>query len=329
MRDGIDREGLLEPSKIIGAHTKNSPVDLRSVSDWDDLRVFVATIKAGSLGRAARTLRLQQPTVTRRLRRLEDGLGRKLVERWTHGVTPTQEGRRLFAHLEDFTDAASRGLSGLNKPIEERRDIKVRMTEGLAAYWIARAVPDLQREMPGIRLKLLTAAFSQEPRHSVHDFEVSFAFPEEMTMTVKRLGALHFVPMASQRYADRHGLPQGKHNLANHALVENSLMSAQEGSWSRLLDLPEADDNVVAVMNSMNAYAEFVCSGAGIGLMPTYFLSIRPDLIRVDLPICISWPFHLSRPRGHKADPVLDQFQTWLEAQFDRKRHPCFAPYAE
>ena len=329
MQDAIEgAEGIGLP-KSKGAHTKNSPVDLRDVRDWDDLRVFVATIKAGSLGRAARALKLQQPTVTRRLRRLEEGLGRKLVERWTHGVTPTQEGRHLFAYLEDFTDAASRGLSGLAKPVEERRDIKVRMTEGLAAYWIARVIPELQYELPGVRLKLLTAAFSQEPRHSVHDFDVSFAFPEEMTLTVKRLGALHFVPMASQRYAERNGLPQGKQDLMRHALVENSFLSSQEGSWSQLLAMPDADDRVVAVMNSMNAYAEFVCSGAGIGLMPTYFLSIRPDLIRVNLPISISWPFHLSRPRGHKPDPVLDRFQAWLEAQFDRKRHPCFAPYAE
>lgn len=329
MQDANDGGTPLEPTKGVGPHTKNSPVNLRDVRDWDDLRVFVATIKAGSLGRAARFLKLQQPTVTRRMRRLEDNLGLKLVERWSHGVTPTQEGRKLYAHLEDFSDAASRGLSGLHKPVAELRDVKMRMTEGLAAYWIARVMPDLRREMPNVRLKLVTAALSQDARHSVHDFEVSFAFPEEMTMTVKRLGALHFVPMASRRYADLHGLPHGKHDLARHALIENTLLASQEGSWSQLLHMPEADDNVVAVMNSMNAYAEFVCSGAGIGLMPTYFLNIRTDLIRVDLPICISWPFHLSRPRGQKPDPELDRFQAWLEAQFDRKRFPCFAPYAE
>jgi DNA-binding transcriptional LysR family regulator len=319
----------IEPTKDSAPHTKNGPLNLRDLRDWDDLRVFVTTIKAGSLNRAARALRLQQPTVTRRLRRLEDNTGVKLVERWSHGVTPTQEGRRLFAHLEDFADAASKGLSGLHLATEPRRDIKVRMTEGLATYWLARVIPDLQRDMPHIRLKLLTAAYSQEPRHSVHDFEVSFAFPEELTMTVKRLGALHFVPMASRSYVERHGLPRGKRDLGRHALLENALLASQEGSWSQLLDLPEADDRIVAVLNSMNAYAEFVSAGAGIGLLPTYFQFLRPDLVRVDLPVTVSWPFHLIRPGGRKPDPDLDQFQAWLEAQFDRKTYPCFAAYAE
>lgn len=329
MRNANEAPRPIEPPKDSGAHTKNSGVNLRDVRDWDDLRVFVATVRAGSLNRAARGLRLQQPTVTRRMRRLEESLGVKLVERWTHGVTPTQEGRRLYAHLEDFADSTARGLAGLHAEAAARRDVKIRMTEGLAAYWLARVIPDLQREMPHIRIKLLTAAYSQEPRHSVHDFEISFAFPEELTLTVKRLGALHFVPMASQRYADRHGLPRGKHDLARHALLENAILASQEGSWSQLLQAPEADDSVVAVMNSMTAYAEFVCAGAGIGLMPTYFQYIRPELLRVDLPVCISWPFHLIRQGGRKSDADLDRIQAWLEAQFDRKRFPCFAPYAE
>jgi DNA-binding transcriptional LysR family regulator len=329
MQNGNEGAPAIEPTNDSGAHTRNGTVSLGDVRDWDDLRVFVATIRAGSLSRAARALRLQQPTVTRRLRRLEENLGLKLVERWNHGATPTQDGRRLFAHVEDFAGAAARGLSGLTKDAEARRDVKIRMTEGLAAYWLARVVPELQREMPHIRLKLLTAAYSQEPRHSVHDFEVSFAFPEELTMTVKRLGALHFVPMASQRYVDRHGLPRGKHDLRRHALLENALMSAQEGSWGHLLGLPEADDSVVAVMNSMNAYAEFVCAGAGIGLMPTYFQMIRTDLVSIDLPICISWPFHLIRQGPRQSDPDLERVHAWLLAQFDRKRFPCFAPTRE
>jgi DNA-binding transcriptional LysR family regulator len=329
MQNASESTAAIEPSKDSVPHTKNSPVNLRDVRDWDDLRVFVATIKAGSLSKAARELRLQQPTVTRRLRRLEDNIGVKLVERWTHGITPTQEGRRLFSHLEDFSEAASKGLSGLQKGTSQRRDIRVRMTEGLATYWLARMIPDLRREMPHIRLKLLTAAYSQEVPHGVHDFEVSFAFPEELTMTVRRLGALHFVPMASQRYIDRYGMPKGIHDLKRHALIENTLLASQEGSWSQLLQLPEADDCVVSIMNSMNTYAEFVCSGAGIGMMPTYFQTIRTDMVRIDLPVLFSWPFHLIRPGSRKADPDMDRFQKWLELQFDRKRYPCFAAFAE
>jgi molybdenum-dependent DNA-binding transcriptional regulator ModE len=52
--------------------------------DWDDLRVFLAVAKSGSLTRAARDLGLSQPTVGRRIAALEKRTGARLLDR-----TPT------------------------------------------------------------------------------------------------------------------------------------------------------------------------------------------------------------------------------------------------
>jgi DNA-binding transcriptional LysR family regulator len=61
-----------------------------------ELRAFCAAVDLGSLGKAARLLRVSQPALSKRLRALEALTGSRLLERSTQGVTPTAAGRRLY-----------------------------------------------------------------------------------------------------------------------------------------------------------------------------------------------------------------------------------------
>ena len=49
--------------------------------NWDDLRLFLAVARTGSISGAARQLEVQHSTVSRRMRRLEEQLGARLIER--------------------------------------------------------------------------------------------------------------------------------------------------------------------------------------------------------------------------------------------------------
>jgi LysR family transcriptional regulator, pca operon transcriptional activator len=56
----------------------------------------VAIIEHGSITRCAKALNTTQPTLTRRIRRLEAVLGRDLLERTRSGVSPTEFGREVI-----------------------------------------------------------------------------------------------------------------------------------------------------------------------------------------------------------------------------------------
>jgi DNA-binding transcriptional LysR family regulator len=64
--------------------------------DVAELRAFCAAVDLGSLGRAARLLRVSQPALSKRLRMLEALAGAQLLERSPRGVTPTPAGTRLY-----------------------------------------------------------------------------------------------------------------------------------------------------------------------------------------------------------------------------------------
>lgn len=64
--------------------------------DLRALRYFQAVVEFGSYSRAAESLRISQPAVSRQVAHLEGELGRPLFVRSGHGVTPTEAGRLLF-----------------------------------------------------------------------------------------------------------------------------------------------------------------------------------------------------------------------------------------
>lgn len=67
--------------------------------DLNSLQLFVAAAQAGTLSEAARRSGVPLPTLSRRVRRLEEELGVRLLERGTQGLRLTNEGTRLLADV--------------------------------------------------------------------------------------------------------------------------------------------------------------------------------------------------------------------------------------
>jgi hypothetical protein len=58
--------------------------------NWDDLRYLLALRRAGSLGSAARLLKVEPSTASRRLASLEGALGAKLAARTPEGLSRSE-----------------------------------------------------------------------------------------------------------------------------------------------------------------------------------------------------------------------------------------------
>ncbi len=83
--------------------------------DLRQLEYFVAVTEQGSFSRAAATLNLAQPSVSRQIALLEEELGQRLLERTGRGVTLTPAGQSLLAHARVMLNAASQALSDLKE----------------------------------------------------------------------------------------------------------------------------------------------------------------------------------------------------------------------
>jgi DNA-binding transcriptional LysR family regulator len=74
--------------------------------DWDDIRVFVEVAEARSLTLAARHTGLSQPTISRRLKSMEDAVGGSLFERYPNRIELTPLGKDLMEPALGMKSAA-------------------------------------------------------------------------------------------------------------------------------------------------------------------------------------------------------------------------------
>jgi DNA-binding transcriptional LysR family regulator len=110
-----------------------------------ELRGFCAAVDLGSIGRAARLLRISQPALSKRLSGLECVAGTRLLDRSTRGVTATPAGadlyraaRRLLAD-SDAVEALMRGFSADTAPVI------VAASPTIAEWWLPGALVNLER----------------------------------------------------------------------------------------------------------------------------------------------------------------------------------------
>ncbi|MFB7057317.1 LysR family transcriptional regulator [Streptomyces vinaceus] len=123
----------------------------------DDLRVFVAVCRAGSLSAVARDLGCTQSAVSQHVRRLEKQTGTELLERHARGVLPTEAGRILLA-------AAADGIAGLDGALRRLDELvrgdsgSVRITTGATTvrHFMSEAVVGFRRRHPQVSLEFQT-----------------------------------------------------------------------------------------------------------------------------------------------------------------------------
>ncbi|MFD7613457.1 LysR family transcriptional regulator [Streptomyces sp. NPDC059828] len=128
----------------------------------DDLRVFVAVCRAGSLSAVARELDCTQSAVSQRVKRLEREAGMSLLERQPRGVVPTHAGRVLL-------DAASISIDGLDQALRRLGDLvsgdsgSVRVTTGgtTVRHFMSEAIVTFRRRYPKVSLEFQTETSSR------------------------------------------------------------------------------------------------------------------------------------------------------------------------
>lgn len=84
--------------------------------DHDLLRTFVAAADAGNFTRAAERLRLSQPTISLQLKRLEEALGCRLIERSPRSFRLTAEGETLLGYGRRILALSEEAVARLTEP---------------------------------------------------------------------------------------------------------------------------------------------------------------------------------------------------------------------
>lgn len=244
---------------------------------WDDLQVFLAVARHGTLGAAARALGQTQPTMGRRLRALEAALGHPLFQRTTDGLVLTDEGLAALPHAERMAEEAHglrRALIGSEAGLEGL--LRISCSDWFGVTLLAPVLAEYGALHPGVTVELLT-----DPRlYSLARREADLAFRitpfEDPEVISRRLMTIPYGVYA------RAGAPAPGPDGAGSALVlmDTAFGGMPDVGWITAR-LPRA--RVAARSNNREVQARLCALGLGLAVLPRPLGDATPDLEPLDL----------------------------------------------
>lgn len=294
---------------------------------WDDFRFFLATSKVGSFSKAANQLGVTQPTISRRIENLEQRLGVRLFDRLPSGVALTSAGQSILdtaEGIERMVLQIQQSIRGSDRRMEG--NVRISVTDGLAAFWMTPRLGALQEKHPGIAIEMRC---SVEPANALKmetDLSICYSRPQEPELIATRLATAHFVPWAAPAYLERHGTPRAPEELLQHRLLDHFAYYDDDGNWDwgDWFALARAAELISYQTNSSAALLAAIQSGLGIGLLPTYSCDCVRGVVPIDIGIHTSAEIWLTYHRNLQNTARIRAVIDWLRGLFDQRKWPWF-----
>lgn len=285
---------------------------------WDDLRVFLALVRAGSLMAAAARLSVEHSTVSRRISGLEAALGLRLFDRLPRGWRPTPEGRRLVARAEAVEReilAFGRTASSLD---ELRGEVRISAPPVLLAMLVAPGLARIGGAHPGIVPVTIGARRASDLDRAEADIALRLGPVSGPDLIVRKLGAVSY---GLYGRPDQVGLPRPDRVYAG---FDDSMPDLPQAAWLEAWVGGEGA-RIGLRSNDMATLIEAACTGAGIALLPRFAAAARPEL--QELPCGIPFEprplhlvMHLDIRRAPRVRLVADLLGEHVRRELERGR---------
>jgi len=243
--------------------------------NWDDLRVFLAVARAGSLSGAARALSVNHSTVFRRIGAFEAALGVRLFERQSDGYLLTPAGEELrdgALRIEEEIASLSRKVAGQDLRLSGA--VRVTTIDMLAFGLLPRHLAGFRDAYPGIEIELVVGNTMLNLSRREADVALRVGNTPPETLVGRRVGRLAFAVYGSIGYrARRPELDLVLHNWIGFDSEHEALVRR----FTRFLPAVQP----ALRTNSVVAALSVAKSGLGLVPLPCGLADLEPDLVRV------------------------------------------------
>ncbi|GLQ05138.1 LysR family transcriptional regulator [Sneathiella chinensis] len=261
---------------MTGDSIKFTPERLARDLDWNLLKTFQVIAKSKSITDAANTLRLRQPSVSASLKRLEERLGKKLIERSPGNFRLTRAGELLEREIVEIHGTILR-LETLLRDTEDeiRGHVRIAMASHVECPFFDNALSQFHQQHPNATLSIEISA----SRHAIENLmarkaSVAICLVKDRSpkLNYKRLFREHFGLFCGPE----HPL-FGKENLTSSDLAGHSSVSFvtdQMGDALRQVALMRAQadlaDRIVGTSANLEEVRRMIIAGLGIGPLPIH-----------------------------------------------------------
>ena len=254
--------------------------------DWNDLRLFLAVARHGSIRGAAQELCVNQSTVNRRMDVLEHDLNLVLFDRTTRGFMLTEQGRAIAAAaapMQEQSDSVLAQAERLQRNLAGTLKITAPQTVGVIL--VMPIIEVFRRRHPDVMIHY----DASERRFDLNAGEADIAFRaglnEPDASLVFDLVHVHkWAVYCSPAFAKQHGMPTCTAELRRFPVVAlgGAIGSGPLNAWFMSHVDPA---RISGIASSIPNMASVLHAGLGLGILPMLAGHRESSLIRCFGPI--------------------------------------------
>ena len=282
--------------------------------DLNDLQAFRAVAELGNFRRAAESVHISQPAFSRRIDKLEEALGVRLLDRTTRRVSLTAVGRDFARKVQVLLDELDATLLAIRGVAATRMgEVTVACVPSTVYYHVSQVIQRFRQTYPKVRVKVFDASANEvlgAVARGEADFGLNFIGSQEPD--------IEFLPLVQERFvaACRRDHPLARRRRVAWAdLAAYELISVAQSSGNRLL-LDQALAgldlrlNTVCEAQHVTAMLGLVEAGLGVAAVPAMAMPGPDHPVLVSVPLdtpVVSRHVGLIRRRGRTLAPAAQQ----------------------
>lgn len=253
----------------------------KAIQNWDDLRYFLAVVRAKTLSGAGEQLGTEHTTVARHIRALEERLKTRLFLKSNSGYDLTPSGEKIlsiaeavesaFLTAEDVTVIREQDVSGT---------VRLGSPDGLGSVFIAPRLKQLTGKYPNLRIEIIssTRIYSLTKREA--DIYIGFSRPDYARVVSRRLTDYKLFVYGSKEYLKKAPKINTKEDVSKHPFVGyvEEFIFFPELNY---LDMAGTDLNPHLSSTNLMTQVFATLGGVGLCILPSFLAESFPDLVAV------------------------------------------------
>lgn len=252
------------------------------MKNWDDLRYFIAVARERTLDAAAKRLKVDPTTVSRRIQRLGSDYDTAFFESSPSGLRLTQSGEQLLVYAEEVERSflsATESIAGERTRLNGT--VRLSLSEGLAGWLVAPHLHEFGTRHPDIAIELVTTNGFLNPSKREADLAVMLARPQRGPLITRKLADYTLGLYSTDGYLAQGPSIKSAADLRQHSLI-GYIADFIYADELRYLDELRTDLKLAYSSSSINIQHIMIKSGLGIGVLPHFIgkqdSSLRPLL---------------------------------------------------
>ena len=247
---------------------------------------LVAIADLGSFMKAARTLEMTQPTLSRLVADLAEDLGFQLFVRHARGVRLTPEGAAIIEPARRVVNAMQ-GMERVARATNEvAGTLRLTTSEYIGIEALIPALPRLYSVHPKLKVEFVLNNVSSDLRRGDADLAVRLYRPVQEDLVARHLADVPLGLYASSKYAETHGLPKTVDEALGHTLI--GFDSRGPASAGLVALAPRLTPEVFRFCtDSLPGQLAALQAAVGLAILQKPHAAKYPDLVEVELDLKI------------------------------------------